>query len=63
MMDSRLFVTAEGNHEVLNEGADKFAAMFPYPQRSSGVPAPLDTRRLQLRLRQRAHRCDQQRAR
>jgi exopolysaccharide biosynthesis protein/methionine-rich copper-binding protein CopC len=42
MMDSRLFVTAEGNHEVLNEGADKFATMFPYPQRSSGVPSPLD---------------------
>ncbi|AKU99025.1 hypothetical protein AKJ09_05689 [Labilithrix luteola] len=42
MMDSRLFVTAEGNHEVLNEGADKFAAMFPYPQRNSGVASPLD---------------------
>ncbi|KAF0808762.1 metallophosphoesterase [Alcanivorax sp. S71-1-4] len=42
MLDSRLFVVAEGNHEVYNEGADKFAAMFRYPDSDSGVATPFE---------------------
>ncbi|MEY1662543.1 phosphodiester glycosidase family protein [Isoalcanivorax beigongshangi] len=41
-MASRLWVPTQGNHEVINEGAYKFASMFRMPQVDNGLPAPYD---------------------
>ncbi|MBY6034106.1 phosphodiester glycosidase family protein [Marinobacter daepoensis] len=42
MMASRLFVPTEGNHEVYNEGAQKFASMFRFADTDSGVAEPFE---------------------
>lgn len=39
---SKLLVPAEGNHEVLNEGAVKFASLFPLPYAQGSSVAPYD---------------------
>ncbi|MCE7507125.1 phosphodiester glycosidase family protein [Alloalcanivorax xenomutans] len=42
MLASRLLVPTEGNHEVYNEGAEKFAAMFRFDPTDSGVADPFE---------------------
>lgn len=42
MLASHPFVPAQGNHEVYNEGAEKFADLIPLPGNDSGLPAPYD---------------------
>ena len=42
MIASHPFVVAQGNHEVNNEGAQKFADLLPLPGTDSGLPAPYD---------------------
>jgi len=42
MMASHPFVVAQGNHEVYNEGAQKFADLLPLPGNDNGLPAPYD---------------------
>lgn len=37
---SRLFVPTQGNHEALNEGAEKFASIFVNPSNSSVTTSP-----------------------
>lgn len=42
MLASHPFVPTQGNHEVYNEGAQKFADLFPLPESDNGLPAPYD---------------------
>ncbi|CAM3930102.1 calcineurin-like phosphoesterase family protein [Kerstersia gyiorum] len=40
---SKVFVPAQGNHEVINEGASKFASMFRLPMAAGSSAAPFDS--------------------
>ncbi|MGH8447022.1 MAG: phosphodiester glycosidase family protein, partial [Solimonas sp.] len=39
---SKVFAPTQGNHEVLNEGATKFASLFPLPSAAGSSVAPYD---------------------
>ncbi|MGT2509358.1 phosphodiester glycosidase family protein [Cupriavidus basilensis] len=39
---SKIFVPTQGNHEVLNEGATKFASFFPVPYAAGSTATPYD---------------------